>query len=158
MNPHSASLTTAPPAPDARVKSEAGPCSGRPDRREILRQMAASLRVAAGHWAEDGPEDICRRTEELEMLRSQWAAAPETAAENEARAAEMLRALAAAAREVRRINDVYMALLSAAQRSIGLRLRHLSGYAPVYARQGAAAAGTALDPLFWDRQAREARA
>lgn len=149
-------MTATLPTPEVTAR-EAAAMAARPDRLELLRQLAAGLQAAVAHWAEDGPEDIARRTQELELLRNEWAATPETAAETEERAAEMLRALAAAAREVQRVNEVYMALLGAAQRSIGLRLRHLSAYAPVYARQ-TTAAGAALDPLFWDRQAREERA
>lgn len=133
------------------------------DRLKLLQQMAECLQAAVAQWAEDTPGDICRRAQDLEILRAQFGAAPAAAVESEAQAAELLRALAVAAREVRRFNDLYMTLLRAAQRGISLSLRHLSAYAPVYApgiAAGPAAAGaTALmESLLWERPAREVRA
>ncbi len=121
-------------------------------RLRTLQQLARALRAAVAHWAEDGPEEIAGRQRELETLRDDLAAAPEILAEREEQAAELLETLAATAREVRQINAVYMILLREAQRTIGVRLRHLSAYAPVYAP------GASPEPLFWDARGREMRA
>ena len=122
-------------------------------RMEVLTQLAAALHAAVEHWTEDSPEDIWRRARDLDQLRSKLAVAPpEMLARSEESTAALLSALAATAKEVRQINEVYMTLLRESQRVIGVRLRHLSAYAPVYAEDASP------EPLLWNTATREVRA
>ncbi|MGH9533822.1 MAG: hypothetical protein ACRD2E_03080 [Terriglobales bacterium] len=153
-------MTATLPIPENAVPAPARPAVQRsvaaphapPDRLDTLRQLAAALQAAVAHWAEDSPDEVWRRLRELDRLRHELSASPELPPETEASAGELLRALSAAAKEVRRINEVYMTLLREAQRAIGVRLRHLSAYAPVYAP------GAGPESLFWDAPNREVRA
>jgi hypothetical protein len=138
--------------PDGRPRA-ARKAASAASRMEVLTQLAAALHAAVEHWTEDRPEDIWRRARELDGLRSQLAAAPpDMPARSEESTAALLSALAATAKEVRQINEVYMTLLRESQRVIGLRLRHLSAYAPVYAEDASP------EPLLWSTATREVRA
>lgn len=117
------------------------------DRLTALRRLAGALRAAIADFASAAPVELLTRAAELEGLCDEARAAPASPAgrrEGAAEAAQLLRELTRASEEVRRLNQIYAALVRESRRTVAALLRAVAAGNAGLA--GSAAEGYAAAP------------